>query len=52
MSIERKKIINNIKKWNAIEMDLFFVNLHLSECYKNFSLGDYEDKKKLFYFII
>ena len=50
MTIE-KAVLNKIRKWNSFDMDLFLIHNYLSQCYNKISLGDYDDKKKIFYFI-
>ena len=50
MTIE-KAVSNEIRKWLSFDMDLFLIHDQISQCYNLISLGDYYDKKNIFYFI-
>ena len=43
-----ENIVNSeMRKWTSIDLDIYFINQKISECYKFFS-GNYEDKKMFF----
>ena len=47
-SIE-KTIRNEIRKWISFDLDIFDLKEKIKDCYYKISLGDYNDKKKVFY---
>ena len=48
MNIE-KTVRSEIRKWTSFGVDLYLVKERINDCYYKISLGDYEDKKKVFY---
>ena len=41
----KKNIINEIRKYNSIDLELALLNRHISTCYNVFIDGDYDDRK-------
>ena len=48
MTTIEKTVSIEIKKWSSFNMDIYFLNNKIFNCYCKISLGDYDNKKKSF----